>query len=661
MKSRVCKKCGDVFTPTSAHQLYCKKVIHDKCAICGNPVTYRCGERIPYCSKECSRKAAHIKRYKVVCQSCGDEFYTDRPSNKYCHKIRIGSCPVCGNEVTYRCGENIPCCSSECKNKYKVIRQEEERKKKVFTHTCALCGKTFSDNRRTSDEFSVCLDDHYFNCVVCGKPFKITSANHPITCSKECRVKVSSIKYKQNSDKWVKKRQETCLKKYGVKNYVQTRECQQKITETSLKRYGVSRYVKTPEYIEKAKKTNLERYGKEWHTQTDEHKSSVRKTNLLRYGSDNVSRSRYFLSRRMTDPSKIDELIAFREDPESYIRSNFNHKPTLSELSNRCGVVESSIGYILNTRNLNNITSYHYSRAEDELYEFLVSILPEKSIMRNTFKIITPMELDIYIPDVRLGIEMNPTYTHNSTTGIHAATGKPVEYHLNKTLACENKGIFLYHIFGYEWNWKKDIIKSMISNICGVNNNKIYARDTKVAEISYTRCKEFLDKNHRQGSCTSSVRLGLYYRDNLVSVMTFSKMRTTMGTGAEDLSDCVELTRFCNMINTSVVGGASKLFSYYVRRYNPVRIRSFSDRAHTRGNLYPLLGFRFVHNNGPSYRWVNPLTDESLSRVSTQRRFLKKLLGEDNVDESKTEVEIMEQNGWVRVYDCGTTLWEWTR
>lgn len=128
----------------------------------------------------------------------------------------------------------------------------------------------------------------------------------------------------------------------------------------------------------------------------------------------------------------------------------------------------------------------------------------------------------------------------------------------------------------------------------------------------------------------------------------------------KDSSDCVELTRFCNLMNTSVVGGASKLFSHYVRQFNPSRVRSFSDRAHTKGNLYKVLGFKELHRNGPSYRWVNPLTDESYSRVSTQKRFLKRLLGEENVDLSKTEVEIMEQNGYVRVYDCGTVLWEWT-
>ena len=661
MALKVCPVCGDTFN-AHGNQKYCGKEVHGTCPVCGNPVVYKCGQDVPVCSKRCSHKKAKIPKYSCTCVNCGDTFLSFKKTAKYCKQEKTGTCPICGKLVTYTCyGDNIPmCCSDKCLTEYKRRRQAEERALKKFNRVCVLCGKHFVSNSPAIKN-AVCSDKHYFNCIVCGRPFEIHSPNHSKTCSDACRIIHQSREYKKNSDKWVKKRQATCMKRYGVINYTKTDECKRRIRQTSLDRYGVPSFTKTEEFITKTKQTNLDRYGKEWHQQTDEHKRSVRETNMLKYGSDNVSRSKYFLTRRMSDPSKVEALMSFRENPEEFVRINFDHKPTLSELSSVCGVVESSIGYILNTRNLSDVTSYHFSKAEDELYEFLTNSLPDVDIQRNTFKVITPLELDIYLPELNLGIEMNPTYTHNSTKGIRGTEGKLSDYHLNKTIACESKGIFLFHIFGYDWTWRRNIIQSMILNLCGVNKDRIYARNTTVREVSYKAAKSFLDTNHRQGNCTSSVRLGLFYNEELVSLMTFSKMRHTMGTSSEDLSDCVELTRFCSLLNTSVVGGASKLFSYYVKNYNPIRVRSFSDRAHTRGDIYRKLGFNLIHINGPSYRWVNPMTDESLSRVSTQKRFLTKLLGNENVDESKTEVEIMEQNGWVRVYDCGTILWEWCK
>lgn len=118
--------------------------------------------------------------------------------------------------------------------------------------------------------------------------------------------------------------------------------------------------------------------------------------------------------------------------------------------------------------------------------------------------------------------------------------------------------------------------------------------------MDFDKAEAFLESNHRQGSVTSSVRLGLYTGSGeLVSLMTFGKMRSTIGSSKSDSADIVELVRFCNLKNYSVVGGASKLFKHYIREYSPSKIVSFSDRAHTRGNLYSTLGFKEVRRSDP--------------------------------------------------------------
>lgn len=164
--------------------------------------------------------------------------------------------------------------------------------------------------------------------------------------------------------------------------------------------------------------------------------------------------------------------------------------------------------------------------------------------------------------------------------------------------------------------------------------------------------------NHRQGGVHNKVRLGLYYQGELVSLMTFGHLRKTLGYVCDSKYDMYELVRFCNKLNTSVVGGASKLFKHFVNIYKPRYIKSYSDRAHTTGNLYPVLGFRYVHTNDPGYMWVNLKTDIGYSRNNAQKQNIEKFLG-NHVDLTKSEKELMIENGYVQVFDSGTILWEW--
>ena len=144
--------------------------------------------------------------------------------------------------------------------------------------------------------------------------------------------------------------------------------------------------------------------------------------------------------------------------------------------------------------------------------------------------------------------------------------------------------------------------------------------------------------------------------------MTFSNIRHTIGTGNTNFtSDDWELSRFCSKLNHIVVGGASKLFKYFVKEYEPNMIRSFSDKAHTSGDLYPQLGFTKIHDSEPGYVWVNLKDDRAYHRANAQKRNIKKFLKDDTIDLSLTEVEIMNNHGFVQVYDSGNILWEWRR
>ena len=156
-----------------------------------------------------------------------------------------------------------------------------------------------------------------------------------------------------------------------------------------------------------------------------------------------------------------------------------------------------------------------------------------------------------------------------------------------------------------------------------------------------------MDENHLQGNARQTVSLGLYFENELISIMTFGAPRY-------DIKYQWELIRYCSKSNVSVCGGASKLFKYFITKYKPESILSYSDIAKTTGKMYEMLGFKYDHRTPPNYVWVRYKT--ILSRYQCQLKRLKKL---GLYEEGKTEKQIMEGRGFSRLYDCGNYAWIW--
>ncbi len=161
---------------------------------------------------------------------------------------------------------------------------------------------------------------------------------------------------------------------------------------------------------------------------------------------------------------------------------------------------------------------------------------------------------------------------------------------------------------------------------------------------------EFLDNNHIQGGIRSSINIGLYNKDDLVALMCFSKERFSKKYE-------YELTRFCTKLDTSVIGGASRLMKYFERTYHPKSIVSYADRRWSMGKMYENLGFTLDHVSPPCY-WYFKSNDEYKlhSRIQFQKHKLSKLL--ENYDESKSEMKNMIDNGWNAIYDCGNYVFK---
>ena len=209
--------------------------------------------------------------------------------------------------------------------------------------------------------------------------------------------------------------------------------------------------------------------------------------------------------------------------------------------------------------------------------------------------ILAPLEADMYIPEKKLAIEFDGLYWHSDEVLSKRC------YHLMKTEACEKQGIQLVHIFENEWMCCREIVKSRLRDLLGVHDRTVYARKCEVREVDSKASKQFQDDNHIQGTVNASVRLGLYYDDKLVSLMTFGKCRF-------DKKHEWELLRFCSKCGYHIPGAASKLLKHFEKAYKPKSLVSYADRRWSQGKLYRALGFKLDHVSPPNYWYFKTYT-----------------------------------------------------
>ena len=511
---------------------------------------------------------------------------------------------------------------------------------------------------------------HYLNnmieipkCEYCNNEYKRFMGfdiGYDKCCSKSCSSKYSS-KVGQET------RKEKTIEKYGVEHTSQLEKVKNKNKETCLINYGVDSFSKTNEFKNKSISTSLERYGVEHPMQLDNIKEKIKNTCLEKYGVTNSSKSedvRNKMKANTLEKYGVEYIVqtksVIEKSSKTRIEKRFNQLkleyPNLNiiELPKE-GIIKIHCDKCNNDYETNRslfhlrMNRYHSepclycnpvneyrSSYEKELSEFLSKYI---EIKINDRDIVNGYELDIYIPSLKIGIEINGLYWHSELE-------KDKNYHINKTLKCNENEITLIHIWEDEYLFKKDIIHSRLLNIINKTRNKIYARKCIIKVVDSKIEKDFLINNHIQGYVPSTDKIGLFYNNELVSLMTFSKTRKLLGQN----NDNIELLRFCNKLNTNIIGGASKLFNYFINNYSYNKIISYAKRDWTNSpidSLYDILGFKFEKYTDINYYWCKNL--DRKHRYS----YRKDKLIQEGYDKNKTEVEIMHSRGYYRIYDTG--------
>lgn len=518
---------------------------------------------------------------------------------------------------------------------------------------CEICGCNVNFNRFTKGYYSYCS-------IICRNKddnLKLFGDKNPMKNNDNIKKSKKTKFIKYGSENYVNsiKIKETKKRKYNNENYNNRNQAM----ETNIIRYGDANYTNRNQ----AKETSLIKHGSEYYNNPDKR----HRTNYNRYGVkifNNREKAKDTCMSLYGVPShtqsKTYKLNIFNKTIENWINrlkitgNDLKYDGDDFIIFNLCDkhksfkinkyVLRNRLNYsISDICTICNPISDNASIKEREINDFI-----NDELRFQTQKIkINNKEIDVYINDFNLGIEFNGLYWHSDMFLEN-------NYHLNNTEICEENGIQLLHIFENEWIFKKEIIKSIIRNKLKLTKFKIFARKCVVRELNSSESREFLNKNHIQGSVNSSIKLGLFYNGELVSIMTFGKNRIVTGANPNNSNE-YELLRYCSKLNTSVVGGASKLLKTFINKYKPLKITTYSDRRFSTGDLYIKLGFKFIKKTIPNY-WYFKTGELVLHHRFKYRKNI--LVDKYKQSKNKTENQIMKDLGYYRIYDSGHKKFE---
>lgn len=680
-----CKLCGKEFE-TANNAVLCPDCRIRKCVVCGNEFELQA----PYTKVTCSRKCGGIYRKQTgiskavatkaaetmlgkygvsnaakvngpkkskKCAYCGKEFTPRTFRQIYCDNIHYGPCPVCGKPVVIKDLSIGPqCCSEECR-----VQRIKQTCKEKYGNECVL-NSDYGLNLRKQ---------------TCSEKYGATS----YLASEEGKQKYT----------------ETMLTRYGVKYPLQSKEIKAKLVYTNRMRYGVD-YVmqnsdvktkaadaatahggysfKNPEIKARIDETNMKRYGTVFPTQNPEVAAKTKTTNIERYGAA------YVFSKSSSVRQKLEQDWLLKYGKRSCVtpESAEHRNATMIE---RYGVSNAMDNAELRAKAHANqeqamINKYGkpYSVQIDSIkqkisdtimgrYNVPWFCMTDKCLSNNSVRISLPNRLfaerlkaldllpemekhigkkayDILLPKSKIVIEVDPTYTHNAIGNHWDKTGKPVNYHLEKTEYANNAGFTCVHLFDWD-NWDK--VLGMLKD-----KARVYARDGEVRKISEQESNEFLAQYHLQGAVRGQlVCYGLYFEGILYEVMTFGKPRYNKNYEWE-------LLRLCTAEGISVIGGATRLYAHFIREFKPCSVISYCDRAKFSGSVYAALGMQLHHTSAPAKHWSK--STEHITDNLLRQRGYDQLFG-TNYGKGTSNEQLMVDNGWLPVYDCGQLVFTW--
>lgn len=455
-------------------------------------------------------------------------------------------------------------------------------------------------------------------------------------CSKSCARLDETFK---------EKHQAKMLEQYGVSHTFKLQEVQNKRKQTNLNKYG--REHPHPWGSDEFNKNIINKFGS-IQSYVDSNKISVSKGLIKHYIESgkilsiiqNIENKFYVECQNLDEAishTRIDDKLKLED-----LKLTWKHLFCDKEFS--MSIVDGNLNVCPHCKKQG--TSF----LEQDILSSILELAEQQklTVIHKDRTAIKPKEIDIYLPEIKLGFEVNGIYWHS----VNLSDNK--NQLINKTQIAHSNDIRIIHIFENQWLNNKQLILDKIKNLMKMHTYKMYARQCIIKEISLEEKNKFLNAHHIQGQDKSSVKLGLYLKDKLVAVMTFGAPRFNKQYDWE-------LIRYCTISNANVLGGFSKLLKYFKQKYcfSGYKIISYRDLSWgiNSNNIYTLNNFTLLNMSEPGYLWASNNTFHYLTRYQTQKHKLKNLLG-DKFDDNLSESENMKKAGYLKIFTCGNEVYE---
>lgn len=314
-------------------------------------------------------------------------------------------------------------------------------------------------------------------------------------------------------------------------------------------------------------------------------------------------------------------------------RLTFRCKTCDSEVTKSLAMLEETpVCFICHPK---NSTSY----PELQVFEFVKSLLPTEQVDSGTYDVISPHQIDVFVPEQMFGIEFNGLKHHSSEF-------KTKDFHSNKTKNCSEKGVTLMHIFSDEWRDKRPIIESMVRSRLGQCSHVTGARKCKIQELDTKTRREFFVKNHIDGDVKAKISWGLF---DVSGVLVAAISLRALGMNVrKKYQGSIELARSCSLLNTSIPGALGRLTKHAVswaKQNGYVRILTYVDLRHGTGKSYEKVGYEKIGVTPNRFWWV----------IGSQRvdRFSIRADSKNGISEK----EVAKQRNAFRIYGCPNNVY----
>jgi predicted nucleic acid-binding Zn ribbon protein len=463
------------------------------------------------------------------------------------------------------------------------------------------------------------------NCEICSSRASFYQYGFLETCSKSCGSVLNNKNQKQNNPEMfysqmaafvaaaatpesnakrkaslkstylsrgvhiAQQRIKTSLEKYGVPHPKQCTAVKDKTSSTMISRYGVNTVLSSPEHIKKSLETKRLKFERT--VLPEKLKQILRKQNVTALFSEYVRGDFEYPWKHLTCGTEFKHML-------------------IDGCTPRCPRCKPK------------------SRPQEAVYKICESL--GCTVKENDRTVIKPYEIDLWLPEHDIGIEINGVYWH------HDGTAAPALVKKSKMLPG------LLHFWDFEINKKLSLVQNVISTRTGKLKRKIPVSACEIQVLDQFTAESFLNKNDLAGFKAADLHVSVLYNQEIVHVASFR---------VKDSS--ISLVSFCSVLDTDVQGVLAELAEWTCRTYKlPVRGRA--DLRFSDGSEFSNAGFKALHALDPDYFY----TRNRHVLKSSDAAGIARVLGKISTSTS-SEDQAMFEHGWLKCSDAGSVLYRY--